>query len=139
MAREGAKWHLRAAGWLYRRSFRLPPTAWLAATAGSGGLAVGGATQLLPGLDRILATSIPGALAIAGGGALLSWSRMARGSKQLLVFVSPFDEKSADATRIAPLQVDALRRMIAEEVLLRDYVEVRTLRVPLDIGSCAGC
>jgi len=137
MAREGLKWHWRAVAWLYRRGFQLSPAAWLTTTLGSGGLAAVGATQLLPGIDGVLATSIPGAVAIGGTAALVEWFRKARRSKGLLVFVSPFDEMSADATRVAPLQVEAVRRMVLEDALLRDRVEVRTLRVPLDAQSCA--
>jgi len=137
MAREGVKWHARLIAWLYRRAFKMSPTVWAATVLGAGGASAVGATQLLPGLDGILATSLPGALVLGGTGALLGWSRMARRSKRLIVFFSPFDEKSADATRVAPLQVDALRRMVEEDPLLRDHVEVRTARVPLDVESSA--
>lgn len=132
IAREGVKWYWRAIAWLYRQTFRVGPPGWAATTVGSGALAVVGATQLLPGVDGMIATGAPGGVAIAGTAALLAWSRMARKTNRVVMFVSPFQETSAGDAWVAALQVDALRREITEDPLLAERVELRSLRAPLD-------
>lgn len=135
IVKEGAKWQWRLVAWLYRRTFKMSPGGWIAATTISGSAAAVGATQLLPSVEGILTTSVPGVIAAAGAGALLNWSRQARRSKRLIVFLSPFDERSADTTSVAPLQVDALTRMIVEDPLLSELIDVRKLWAPLDVKS----
>lgn len=72
---------------------------------------------------------------VAGLVSLVEWARAVRPSERLIAFLSPFDEKSADATRVAPLQVAALSEMIRNEPLLAQRVDVRALRFPLEVAG----
>jgi hypothetical protein len=120
------------ARWLYARTFRLSPIGWaLGCLICVAGLA---AALVLPFGEPVWSVALAACaalLAMISLAALVTWLWTARRSKRLVVFLTPFDERSADATRVAPLHVEALRQELCNDPLLRDVLDVRTLKGPL--------
>lgn len=117
--------------WAYGRTFRLSPIFWAAIALlglAGGGLAVVSSQPRVVQQAAVAGGALATTVALA---ALATWLWTARRSRHMLIFLTPFDETSADATRVAPLQTRALAKMIRDDPLLREAVEVRALRGPL--------
>lgn len=123
---------LSLARWAYQRTFALSPPSWTLVLILALACIVLGATQIdIAGAWlTLLPAAAVGTAALAALGTWLWSARPARG--RLKAFLSPFDERSADATRVAPLQAHALKSMIETDPFLKERLSVRGLRVPLD-------
>lgn len=126
-AATGIRLVLAALGWMYRQTFKLAPPVWLLIA-----ILAAAATVALVSVQPLAAIPVA-VVAVGAGAALLAWLVLGRPhGNRLLAFLCPFDELSADATRIAPLQVRALGDRIAADPLLDKAIAVRRLRQPLD-------
>jgi hypothetical protein len=130
----GARAALSAVRWLYVRALSVRPSLWAVAVV-SGFVAVLAVVSRIDGVSKYVLASGLGAFAFTALAALVTWAWTIRPTRRLLIFLTPFDERSADLTFVAHLQVAALRRSLQEEPLLEDAVEIRGLRAPLRLAA----